>query len=237
MRPAAIAQKLDELLQLTKQTRTKAEDIHRAVSSVAGSSVSCGTDALGSNVLANSSNSQSRKNAGLLVQIAVALLTLGALLCSAASYTLSRNMGHKQLRPWITMYTVQLARDFSVTMPTSVNLSAKNTGQTPALNLEWTYDEGMFTGGRCYLKSDIFVSPSSGAVGLGEIVSNAGVHINALLPPCLDDLKTGASVFSVRGTLRYDDIFGEHHFTNFCFHTTKLSTAILVACEEHNDLD
>ncbi len=113
MRPAAIAQKLDELLQLTKQTRTKAEDIHRAVSSVAGSSVSCGTDALGSNVLANSSNSQSRKNAGLLVQIAVALLTLGALLCSAASYTLSRNMGHKQLRAWITMYTVQLARDLA----------------------------------------------------------------------------------------------------------------------------
>jgi len=240
MRSAAIAQKLDELLRFAKQTRTTTEEIHHAVNSPAtcpsGSSPaeSTGSDRR----IASSKQPWHTKDAALLVQALLPLFTLGALIFSAASYNLSRSMGHKQLRAWITIYGIRLVRDFSTTAPTAVDISAKNTGQTPALNLEWTFDtDSALSGGHCYLKADTIVSASRGAIGPGEVIANAGVRINPLLQPCLDDLETGASVFSVRGTIRYEDIFGERHFTNFCFHTTKFSTQVLTACEDHNDLN
>jgi len=236
----AIAQKLDELLRFAKQTRATTEEIHRAVDSMAGDpSRSMEPESTGSDrTIANSMRPWNRKGAALVVQALLALFTFGALMFTAASYNLSRSMGQKQLRAWITIYDVRLVRDFSTTGPTAVDISAKNTGQTPALNLEWTFDTGSaFSEGHCHLKADTVVSASRGAIGPGEVITNAGIRINPLLQLCLDDLKMGTSVFSVRGTIRYEDIFGERHFTNFCFHTTKLSTQILTACEDHNDLN
>lgn len=242
MRPAAIAQKLEQLLRLVNETLTRTADVQRALNSqTAATAASPKVESARPDEAARrTGNRWYVKHGALLVQIVLALIAVAALFYNARTYNLSRSMGHKQLRAWITLYTVRLARDFSTTAPTAVDLSFKNTGQTPGLNMEWVYDPGLgFSGGTCArrVQAHIIVPISKGAIGPGEIASAAGIRIDPLPQACLDDLNNGSSTFSVRGTMKYEDIFGEQRFTNFCFYTTKFSISTLTACRDHNDLN
>jgi hypothetical protein len=118
-------------------------------------------------------------------------------------------------------------------------LVAKNTGQTPALDLRSHIDKERWgpRGGRCGQRTHV-ESPynSASPLGPGERTANNNLVV-VLDQDCIDDLHRGAASFSVLGVFTYRDIFGTEHVTNYCARYEGLTTRLMTICEDHNELN
>lgn len=179
-----------------------------------------------------------------IIQGIIAIAAVGALIYSARTFDSNRITSERQLRAWLIISSVSLANPLGPGLPAQVNFVAKNTGQTPALNVrsriigERSGEDFGPHGGRCDPATRL-LNPYKSAltVGPGETISNPSLGIFSLSQGCFEDLHRGVAEFIVRGSLTYADIFGSQHVTNFCYQYEGATSRTITACQGNNDLN
>ena len=125
-------------------------------------------------------------------------------------------------RAWISIGKIFnfFTADLPGVTPTDVSfrVSFKNTGKTPAINVVPLVNH--YTNINSIPKYDKFPNPvySSSMMSAGSDVDSG--MTTSVLPPIYGSLyeaiKSGNPYF-IAGTVWYDDIFGRHHWTQFCY--------------------
>jgi hypothetical protein len=109
-----------------------------------------------------------------------------------------------------------------------------NAGRTPALNIKIDIGIGLLP--RTVpekLPENVNHLPGRSVVLPGENLAQT------ILPPSLSDqdfsmrIKSGFLVY-LWGTIEYDDFFGKHHTTEFCFFNDNMNNTNFVVCPSHN---
>jgi hypothetical protein len=146
-------------------------------------------------------------------------------------------------RAWVSVIGIQGTP--AIGQPWVITLFAKNTGKTFAKHFSFTAVEE----GRVDRKTPDFNRdrrPKAESISLlapnGEYVSKNVVSGEGSVPfrtnpdqSSLDNIKSGYYVQFAYGRMRYQDIFGQWHWTTYCF---KLNRQIAWEnCHEHNDAD
>lgn len=135
-------------------------------------------------------------------------------------------------------------RKASATATVDVEIHVKNLGATPAfdvMGLSW------MTMAKWPLpKSFTFSGPSTGPAATSMIPPGgiAHYHTGTSRPLTTEELaavERGDLRLYIYGQIRYTDVFGHAHWTNFCHASTSLgkqgfSTA-MVKCDQNNDAD
>lgn len=146
---------------------------------------------------------------GLLVTI---LLTRKSTKVASEAVSLTKQMMQHQLRAYVLVETTQIK--FDTDGSARVLILFRNGGQTPALNVHIG----------CEMKADEVGSPTP----LRPVVFDQTMSKFSVLPDGMRQkivgpitheqakaLYLGETVMDVWGEVRYDDIFGEQHFSRF----------------------
>ena len=127
-----------------------------------------------------------------------------------------------------------------------VTLNLRNSGQTPAYNvthfrgmnigvypLPADYDFSLIIPGRGSQSNPLTIFP--GTAESGELNISRTTRLSESE---IESLKSGESVrLYAWGTINYEDSFGKHHYTNFCFSFFSLTNKSVSYehCNSHND--
>lgn len=158
--------------------------------------------------------------------------------------TMERN-ARKQLRAYVTL---KFGKDKKAEDETNETFTffIKNSGQTPALNLSsnfgWRQEPGpnaRWPKGVEPIGTVVDIGGSKAPLGAGEVtplhspidrVQDPHVFRRALVAANLGQ----CTLFFV-GQITYDDVFGEHHVTNYCMtHVAKKPLGHTLLCAENN---
>jgi hypothetical protein len=114
----------------------------------------------------------------------------------------------------------------------SFNVPIKNIGRTPAINV--------VTGiGEYFKRSDVPTNDPYPAVNSYMLSPSADVYIPTkgfLSDTEVYDFITNGGAFYIEGTIWYDDIFGHHHWTQFCI-TPNADMSRFAYTDFHNTCD
>lgn len=134
-------------------------------------------------------------------------------------------------RAWVVPYDFQIIRSAGGRF---VNILIKNTGKTPAINVS------SILGGTPSLdqipKLDEFPNPR---VNCGLIAPDGTDHISsAIVPQNVFDSIGNGRVFYIYGTIWYNDIFGNRHWSQFCDAMVKIGDQVQFdSAAIHNSCD
>jgi hypothetical protein len=107
----------------------------------------------------------------------------------------------------------------------------KNTGATPALNVRQTRAMRIINPNEPFSESYVIPLTNGGVLHPGATVWIAPQSKGPLTKIQVDDILSGKQIYRVYGLILYDDIFGCHHRTKFCFFVDAIGTSV---CEEYN---
>jgi hypothetical protein len=170
-----------------------------------------------------------RKDRMFVVQLAA---VSAAIVYAAIAYRQWHDLRHNftvDQRAWIGISVVEGGTDGSngkmeVDRPYTVNARVKNTGKTPALDVAFVAGtEFVKQGGK--LQPFTATAPSRGAVfpsaeiftTIDPLSENDKQGTGRLSQGLYDALERGDVFLFVRGTVKYNDIFGCKHSAKFCY--------------------
>jgi hypothetical protein len=170
------------------------------------------------------------------IQAMIGILLIGNLLYSVLSYNLSVESRNKQLRAWIYVTEVTLAKGpIAAYVPNLITLHFKNGGVSPAGHVTSDF-KGRFYGTGCDVPlEDAPNPPSELPVGPGEPMTSLQNAIT-IDDRCLQALSKGTATFKIDGVIDYQDIFGNVHHTWVCVqYSNELGT--MHTCPSGDDFD
>lgn len=140
-------------------------------------------------------------------------------------------------RAWVGVKDI-IPQSLQAGQPFTIGIKITNTGKTPAFNLtaQWTISHGPKL-----LDVDKFVKSInySSQISKGLIYPNSEGAIPAITSYNLTDeqiraIKAGEKIVYTLGTIKYEDIFGDLHTTNYCaFYEPGLNAFSF--CNQHNN--
>gem|GEM_PF-6633587 len=137
-------------------------------------------------------------------------------------------------RAWVNVTEVK--DDFTNNIATArIIVFYKNTGKTPALHVHGTMGVTIFPDILRKRKTDLFDTPHTDDTLAPEGVDNSSFPIAKIQQFWAEEIAKGIP-FYVYGTVWYDDIFGLHHWTQFCF-VAGGGTHGFQATDFHNESD
>jgi hypothetical protein len=128
-----------------------------------------------------------------------------------------------------------------------ISVHMKNTGKTFARNLKLIRAIEAVTGNNSsphFSEDNMDTTKLTTGETLGPALfaPNGDLYGNMILHPHeamtkehLEMIESGDAIVYVHGKMTYDDIFGCHHWTTYCFRLTP--ELKFTACETHNDSD
>jgi len=138
------------------------------------------------------------------------------------SITFAKETAHLDQRAWLTIRSATMKTPLAVGQRPVIEVRVENTGRTPALNTEsagaiLSYES--IRPGTLPSRDRPFVGEASRSIigpGAGE------TSIFYATEPIRDEaqiqgIREEGWVIYVAGSVRYDDIFGNHHRTTFCY--------------------
>ena len=140
-------------------------------------------------------------------------------------------------RAWL--YETELTTGMLGTIPNGLTWAAhfKNTGQTPAINFQvMTYWAQNLKDIPDIDSQPTPTNPYHGLLAPGESIFTPDTTIPADI---VQKIKTGMTYF-IFGTIWYDDIFGKHHWSQFCDKievTTSTNVFAFMPIGKHNSCD
>jgi hypothetical protein len=146
----------------------------------------------------------------------------------------------RQLRAYVGIIAGDV-ENFDVSGRPTVRLTRKNYGLTPA------YDVGFSTiYARIGKDGTIFQQSGGGCTqpnysNLSTMFPSAQLPFSIIIKDTylqqqVDEVKAGSSIFYVYGDVCYKDIFGNPHYTNYCWmYKGDMSGKEADACLQHND--
>jgi hypothetical protein len=114
-------------------------------------------------------------------------------------------------RAWVAPFEMIAENSISDTNNTVFKLRFRNTGKTPALNVSESHDIAGWVGAVPTNNPPIEICSMMLAP---DGISFIGFKIDNYT---VSAIKGGYSPFFVYGKISYDDIFGNHHWTEFCW--------------------
>jgi hypothetical protein len=149
-----------------------------------------------------------------------------------------RTNRHLDERAWVLATSVKDIMALDYYNAYTVDVSFKNTGKTPAINVKsfcnWAAKEAEIP-----KTDDIIKAWENEAL----CAPNSGGEIQPLIPipkTILDHAYSGAPIF-IYGTIRYDDIFTNSHLSQFCYkiisHDVDSGRFEYTGCDIHNSCD
>ena len=181
------------------------------------------------------------------IQAGIGLLLIVTLGYSIRSFNLAVDTRDKQLRAYMTVSNIQLLQTQIVIPNTGAPIPTlyaghnvfrfieKNSGQTPAKDVEITLDPApKLSGGGNYSTVADRSDPSSVVIGPGDNTFNDfGMTLSQ---NAIEDIGKNVAHLTYKGIITYHDIFGEMHHTRFCF-TWVGHLQGMQACGDGNDFD
>jgi hypothetical protein len=128
---------------------------------------------------------------------------------------------------------------WTVGQPIDIRIKQRNTGRTPALNVR---SVGVITiqpgTGDGVFKAPDFSYKSEQYIRSGNITPDGEVFADEVKPFTAEDESRIVSLkvrVYVHGVVEYDDVFGSHHWLNFCSYL--LPGQAFAICKYHNEMD
>jgi hypothetical protein len=142
-------------------------------------------------------------------------------------------------RAWIAVTIRPHNTPFALGHPFDTRVSFKNTGRTPALNVKAVTVREVIThkGGRLGIPH--FSYPPDKYIFSGNLTPDGEIFGDDISEPLTeDDIKKITSnmvrVFT-HGTVEYDDVFGVHHWQNYCGFLVPMG--VIAICPYHSEMD
>ena len=156
---------------------------------------------------------------------------------SVTVWTVNKNdFSLRQLnRAWITVINLQMVQPLQENVSNQIAISFENSGKTPAVNVTFHSEALDFTGLNCSGPTVKAPYKSSMILGPAEKASNNN-YVFLFPKECVAELQSGKANLYVRGSISYDDVFGEHHISRFCGQFEGVTTGLLTFCQNGNEL-
>jgi hypothetical protein len=184
-------------------------------------------------------------------------LALISLLFVWFSYQQSRQTLELDQRAWLEYAKTPDAPNsqrrtiqFQAGQPFSVQVLFKNTGKTPARNLVATVFLDTFGASEAVPLDHVGKSYTHETITAGILTPNdefgpilvvrhgADHSVTLVTSEQVGALASGKFYFAIYGVISYDDIFGVHHWTNFCdWNGVGAGPFNTYQCTEYNDVD
>jgi hypothetical protein len=156
----------------------------------------------------------------VILTAAAALFTAGLLVYSHIQANDFEESSRRQLRAYISVLTPRLGEEGVLANPLTVAIILKNSGQTPAFNIAET------SAVRIIRKEEMqsIANPDTLRVNKSyQGILGPGIEFSMWRKPDTPPFShAGLSPTDYRlfvyGKFEYDDIFGTHHWTTFCYH-------------------
>lgn len=159
----------------------------------------------------------------------------------------SRELSRLDQRAWISAW--KITGKLELNKPMTVQIGMKNSGKTfarkveSAINWQWADSEvaapdfeEVERQFNSLSKSQLLMPPN------GEYVTGLDVrHGEKFAQKDIDEILTGKKIVLVYGKIKYQDVFGCDHWTEFCTRYSAVASEPIndsfVFCESHNDAD
>ena len=141
-------------------------------------------------------------------------------------------------RAWVTV--VDVKRDeFKIGKETEITVSFANSGHTPAHNMNGFvyglyWDKPNF--GTSCLQSDKDEEVSTTILGPQSVNSQTMYTERKLTATDIELVKQGALRYYIWGYIYYNDIWGQRHFTEYCF-INRIENTSFNSCESGNTMN
>jgi hypothetical protein len=137
-------------------------------------------------------------------------------------------------RAWMGVVGIQITSPLSPDSDFVVEVKTKNTGKTPALKVE------SFNRIQALAPSDGVNRDFGRCDGNGTVMPDSEnvVSIGNGRPvpsQIFFDVKDEARIIYLHGRIQYEDIFGDSHWTDWCFRLVGMN--LFVSCDRHSDTD
>lgn len=139
-------------------------------------------------------------------------------------------------RAWLGF--VEAISDATVGRPFSVRCTIKNSGKTPAIKVSVaSVLQPVRTNERPDFTTKAQPAPQV-VIQANAVMYNdkSATHELPLTQPAFNQLMSGDMVIHVFGTISYDDVFGFHHWSQYCVHL-DFETKSFPNCKEHHAVD
>jgi hypothetical protein len=156
----------------------------------------------------------------------------------------AKDISRRDQRAWLTIRTVTMKTPLAVGQRPIIEVRFENTGRTPALNVQ---SAGAISSNQTVVRETLasrnrpivgqtgrsIVGPNAGETGIyygKEPIKDAGQ---------IEAIRAETWIIYVSGSIRYDDIFGNHHCTTFCYGLSgrEADAFRLSACFDGNEAD
>jgi hypothetical protein len=114
---------------------------------------------------------------------------------------------------------------------TTFKVIFKNTGKTPAINVSAWMNQGVST--NSIPEKDQPMNPTNtfGAVQFSGLLApdaEGSISVNSwfLDFDTIEGIRSGKKPYYIYGTIRYDDIFRKHHWSQFCYQVRPMNDPI-----------
>lgn len=158
-----------------------------------------------------------RVNAGLaVVSVLSMLIAAYSAHLSDRSLNQARDSFRIGQRPYVVVETIRLAELPNVDRPLAAEALIRNTGATPALNMQASQHLDVVSVPPTGVPHDF--SPGSGRLVLGSNLARA-IRVVGERPLTTEELQrvnSGKLRIYVTGTISYEDVFQRVHETEFC---------------------
>ncbi len=139
-------------------------------------------------------------------------------------------------RAWIGLLDIKIVQFLSAGQDFVVRVSIKNTGKTPATDV-------IFHARLQAISKGAVPNYSYGDTGGSGMMlpQSIGTHEIGMGHPVPADtsraLARGERTMFLHGRIEYKDIFGDEHWTNWCYYLEGYGLETFTAYKEHNDTD